>query len=153
MPSQFKSSIRDNTRKWNGWVSSRDWKNPTSLQLTFAFEPLTHQPPQHFSAMVTEGWRSIRMHKESMRPDLKVFKCSRSCNRKIIQGMSKISDITNTLRLRGNSSQNKGKHLFGHCDDELSILYWWLYCILKIKRFMTYHQTMVYHIKWPPEKE
>lgn len=72
-------------------------KNPISLQLTFTFEPLTHQSPQHFSTMVTEGWRSVRMNKKSMGPDLKVFKCSRSCNKENIPKINKIITITNRL--------------------------------------------------------
>lgn len=37
---------------------------------------------------------------------------------------------------------------FGHYNDELGISHWSLYCILKIKRLMIYHQTMVYHISY-----
>jgi hypothetical protein len=28
-------------------------------ELTFTFKALTHQPPQHFSTVITESWGSV----------------------------------------------------------------------------------------------
>lgn len=47
--------------------------------LTFAFEALTDQAPQHFSAVVTESGSSVRMNEESVGADLEVFEGGRSC--------------------------------------------------------------------------
>lgn len=51
------------------------------------------------------------MNEQSVGPDLKVFKSSRSCNSKNIQKMNRISNITTALHLLGTSSQNKAKLL------------------------------------------
>lgn len=146
MSNQFKSSIRDKMHKWNGQVSSWDWKNPISLQLTFTFEPLTHQSPQHFSTMVTEGWCSVRMNKKGMGPDLKVFKCSRSCNKEIIQKINKIINITNMLL-----------YMVLHRTKQTSFwsLWWWtLNFMLVIVLYSEDKWLMIYHhTTMTPRKE
>lgn len=46
------------------------------LKLTFTFESLSYQTPQHLATVVTEGWRSVRVDKQTVRTDLKVLHCS-----------------------------------------------------------------------------
>lgn len=42
--------------------------------LTVTLEPLSDQPKQHLSTVVTEGWGPVRVHVEGMRPNLEIFK-------------------------------------------------------------------------------
>lgn len=140
MPNQFKSSIRGTCISGRRGVFLR-LTNATSLQLTFTFEPLTHQPPQHFSTVVTKGWSSIGMNEKSVRADLKVFKCSRSCNDKTISKINKTSN--NMLHFCGTLSHNKANSFWA--------LWWWtywsLYCISEIKRLMIYLQLMILYLR------
>lgn len=42
--------------------------------LTVTFEPLSDESKQHLSAVVAEGWSSVRVHVERMRTNLEIFK-------------------------------------------------------------------------------
>lgn len=40
---------------------------------TFTLEALSHEPPQHLAAVVTEGWSSVRVDKQTVWTDLEVL--------------------------------------------------------------------------------
>lgn len=50
--------------------------------LTVTLEPLSDQPEQHLSAVITEGRGPVGVHIECMGPNLEIFKCG--CRFKVI---------------------------------------------------------------------